>query len=867
MAENDVTIQINLESKDAQAAIELFGKESVKVLKNTEKQNESLIDSLKNSGKSVKNFFGSFEDAFLPITATIAGVVSAYSLLSNAITEAVEEAKLTRQIEASLRATDEASKDAVGGVLEFADALKEATSISDDLVKQAFITAKSFGITTDQAKELTKAAIDLAAATGVDVDTAVRQLGGTLDGSIGKVGNLGAEFRNLTADQLKAGDAIALVNEKFGGAAAKDLDTFSGRISQLTNSFKDFIKEIGKTATESSFIQSSLEATAIAVDKLTEAVKRGREEQESRDLNIGASILGTSSAYAIAAQNARLLNEEAAAFRDINIGDQSKKVADGFAGIVEQAQGTTKATSNFIDRLNSFPQSKAPDALAKTGKELEALKKEAQKLADEAKKFKEGLFGEFGTDAEKQAFRAQQALQKLAEFEKKRVISVQEAEDLRLKIVTDFNAKIEAENLRSAEKQAKDAEEAALKARQNIERAAAAPIEFAISKKGPFSKEEVAASVVGGLNMALKGKAGATELVSKTLGGIGDLLLPGIGGAVAGLAELLARGPEATKQFIKDFIKAIPDIIEAISESIPVVVETLVDVLVNRGGAARIGIAIAKAMALQPVWARIGEEVFGKSGNEIADVIKSGITEGGTRARDGFREAFFAFGPGIVKAGESFARDINESFNQAGKTLDREFSLFFENFGNTINEWVNALGTGFSQFFNNIGPAFSQALQSFAADIGEALTSIFDPFIAALRPLTDAIQSAAETIGNISNVGSGVGGFFQQIGSALGFAKGGLVYAADGFNPRGTDTVPAMLTPGEMVIPRDMVGELAAYLQRQSPENTGSDTAVLAAILSAVQAPIVVKTEAKVNQNAFADIILQLNRQNKRLTA
>jgi len=39
----------------------------------------------------------------------------------------------------------------------------------------------------------------------------------------------------------------------------------------------------------------------------------------------------------------------------------------------------------------------------------------------------------------------------------------------------------------------------------------------------------------------------------------------------------------------------------------------------------------------------------------------------------------------------------------------------------------------------------------------------------------------------------------------------------------------------------------------------------LAAILSAVQAPIVVKTEAKVNQNAFADIILQLNRQNARL--
>jgi len=115
--------------------------------------------------------------------------------------------------------------------------------------------------------------------------------------------------------------------------------------------------------------------------------------------------------------------------------------------------------------------------------------------------------------------------------------------------------------------------------------------------------------------------------------------------------------------------------------------------------------------------------------------------------------------------------------------------------------------------------------------------------------------------------GGGVGGVLGQVGKALGFAKGGIVplYAADGaMVPRGTDTVPAMLTPGEMVIPRDMVGELGAFLSSQNSSD-GGQMATLAAILSAVQAPIVVKTEAKVNQNAFADIILQLNRQNMRL--
>jgi hypothetical protein len=64
-----------------------------------------------------------------------------------------------------------------------------------------------------------------------------------------------------------------------------------------------------------------------------------------------------------------------------------------------------------------------------------------------------------------------------------------------------------------------------------------------------------------------------------------------------------------------------------------------------------------------------------------------------------------------------------------------------------------------------------------------------------------------------------------------------------------------------------MVGELGAFLASQNGTTGTSDGSMLAAILSAVQAPIVVKTEAKVNQNAFADIILQLNRQNARLTA
>lgn len=48
----------------------------------------------------------------------------------------------------------------------------------------------------------------------------------------------------------------------------------------------------------------------------------------------------------------------------------------------------------------------------------------------------------------------------------------------------------------------------------------------------------------------------------------------------------------------------------------------------------------------------------------------------------------------------------------------------------------------------------------------------------------------------------------QQIGRANGLSRGGAVYASRGiFVPRGTDTVPAMLTPGEFVVNRNAVNK------------------------------------------------------------
>lgn len=106
----------------------------------------------------------------------------------------------------------------------------------------------------------------------------------------------------------------------------------------------------------------------------------------------------------------------------------------------------------------------------------------------------------------------------------------------------------------------------------------------------------------------------------------------------------------------------------------------------------------------------------------------------------------------------------------------------------------------------------------FAENLNTQFSSLIgklDELISRVFGLGDAFDSAAGSAGNFNNeagntpnVGGGPetnvasGGVVFGRGKVLHFQKGGFV-------PRGTDSVPAMLTPGEMVLARDQVKAMA----------------------------------------------------------
>jgi hypothetical protein len=134
---------------------------------------------------------------------------------------------------------------------DYANTLQKTMGIEDEAALGLLSLAKSYGVTNDRAKEMVATAINLSAATGMGLDAAMRQLGATLEGNAGRLSKLSKDVGDLGPAALKAGQAIDILNARFSGSAAAQMDSFGGSIKAASLAFEDVMKELGFLVTRS----------------------------------------------------------------------------------------------------------------------------------------------------------------------------------------------------------------------------------------------------------------------------------------------------------------------------------------------------------------------------------------------------------------------------------------------------------------------------------------------------------------------------------------------------------------------------------------------------------------------------------------
>ena len=118
-----------------------------------------------------------------------------------------------------------------------------------------------------------------------------------------------------------------------------------------------------------------------------------------------------------------------------------------------------------------------------------------------------------------------------------------------------------------------------------------------------------------------------------------------------------------------------------------------------------------------------------------------------------------------------------------------------------------------AQFVSGLKSSFTTALAS--GDWNGFLDSVLDSFTMGIissfteglfKPFQDTLTNwVGSLLGGIGNMGGGSGGgLFGAIGSIFGFAEGGIVPTTS-TSKSYADSVPAMLQPGELVVPKSQV--------------------------------------------------------------
>ena len=167
-----------------------------------------------------------------PLTAFAAASVKAFDT----------QAKAEAQLRTALQGNETAFKDLTTAAQE----LQEVSLFTDEeiIAQQAYLA--SLGLTEDKIKDVIKASMDLAAGTGQTLEFGVKNLAKTFSGLTGELGESIPALKNLTTEQLKAGEAVNVVADAFRGQAKAASEAGLGGVQQLKNSFGDLTEEIGR---------------------------------------------------------------------------------------------------------------------------------------------------------------------------------------------------------------------------------------------------------------------------------------------------------------------------------------------------------------------------------------------------------------------------------------------------------------------------------------------------------------------------------------------------------------------------------------------------------------------------------------------
>jgi hypothetical protein len=211
---------------------------------------DNLNKSLKSAGDDVDTFGDKMSKAGKVVGAALAAAAAAAAAYAvkigiDGVKAAIEDEKAQTQLALALKNATGATEGQIKATEDAILQMSLATGVADDQLRPALQRLALSTGSVSKAQDLLTVALDVSASTGKPLETVANALGKAYDGNTAALGKLGiglsaAELKTMSFEQVQA-----KLSDLFGGAAAANADTYSGRIARMKVAFDEAKETIG----------------------------------------------------------------------------------------------------------------------------------------------------------------------------------------------------------------------------------------------------------------------------------------------------------------------------------------------------------------------------------------------------------------------------------------------------------------------------------------------------------------------------------------------------------------------------------------------------------------------------------------------
>lgn len=540
---NQINVDLVLKGlQTATTGIKKVQDEVVKIGKaviNNRKSFDTFFKAAKTGYNGLKTSITTLKDSIFNLKTGVIALVGAFSF-TKAIQAANKQEDAVNQLNIALRITGKLTQDTSDELQAFASQLQQASKFGDELILQNAALIQSLGnLEKDALKQATQAAVDLSAALGIDLTTAATLVGKAAAGEIGSFSRYGVVIQKGSTNAQTFANTLDVLNSKFGGAAKGQIETFSGATTQLSNTFGDFLEQIGFFVTKNESVIKIVKLLTTGFQALIKVL----QDNEKAIINLTTKAI--------------------------------KFLVGGISSIIKGITSLSKKFLNFKADIENVFGSTSLSKIKDLKNEIAELQSNQASLFDS-----KGL-----TDEGKRLNRLIDQLQELKKQRKEANIERRESLDFFNefeKTISEINKKVQS--VETAQVKIKIDQSSVEKQAVSFSNSLSDALKTAF--KDPFTaifgdkKLDLSQLTAVGLNFGgsiLQGAKGAQKFLTDGISSGLDLIAPGLGQAAKPIIDAFSQGPDSVKALVTDFARSLPEIAKNIILSAPAFIEALIE--------------------------------------------------------------------------------------------------------------------------------------------------------------------------------------------------------------------------------------------------------------------------------------------------